>query len=131
LNWHGGEQAREDFGPTDRAMRLTRSSDGVWHDVDQGTLYLAPDRLLFNWRDAILCSAMQRVERTLKQADHVLSSQDNTILRIDYTGSDGSSQTVGFQVSRRGEWVQQLQRKLVGRPLRDLGIGREEEGNEL
>jgi hypothetical protein len=94
-----------DFGPSD-ARRLIRGSDAKWQEYDQGALYLAPDRLLFNWDDPILYSSIQRVEAISTVGRNRLFSQGS--FRIDYCDADGTAQTVGFQVFRGNEWAEQL-----------------------
>jgi hypothetical protein len=95
------------FGP-EIAIRLVPGSDTEWQGVDQGDLYLAPDRLLFNWDDPILYSSVQRVETISTVSWGCLSPFSHGSFRIDYSDTDGTAQTVGFQVFHSDEWAEQL-----------------------
>jgi hypothetical protein len=97
-----------DFGPRD-AIRLIKGSDATWQEYDQVVLYLAPDRLLLNWNDQILCSSIQRVETiSTVGLNRLWPFGSPGSFRIDYSDPDGTTQTVGFQVSASEEWAEQL-----------------------
>jgi hypothetical protein len=99
---------RGDFGPSN-AIRLIRGSDAQWQECDQVVLYLAPDRLLLNWDEQILCSSIQRVEMiSTGRVNRLWPFWSSGSFRIDYSDPDGTAQTVGFQIPDSEEWTEQL-----------------------
>ncbi|MEP0762114.1 MAG: hypothetical protein HRF48_05180, partial [Chloroflexota bacterium] len=61
LPLHDAGEGRDDFGPA-RATRMIQDIYGEWTPEREGALYLAPDRLLFEWREAMPLAAMARLD---------------------------------------------------------------------
>jgi hypothetical protein len=78
---------------------------GEWHADRTGDLYLAPDRLLFDWRTVISLAALQ-------QLDVYQVGQGNPLLCVTYAGSDGAPQVEGFQVQAAARWAEALVQRL-------------------
>jgi hypothetical protein len=109
-------EAREDFGPT-RALRLFEDVYGEWHDDREDDLYLAPDRLLFGWRDAIPLADIRRLdvyERPGRLRDVNPLARD--LLRVEYGPADGEVEVVGFVVRGADQWADAL-RQHAAAPL--------------
>lgn len=104
LPLHDAGDGRDDFGP-DRALRLLQDIYGEWHADHTGDLYLAPDRLLFDWRTVAPLAALQRL-------DVYQQSHGKALLRVTYTGSDGAPQVEGFQVRAAARWAEALVQRL-------------------
>jgi hypothetical protein len=114
--------AREDFGPA-RAVRMFQDLYGEWREDREGDLYLAPDRLLFDWRDAIPLADIRRLD-VYQQGGrlHDLSPLSRDLLRIEYGESEEDFHTVGFVVRRADRWVASIQHR-ASTPL-DVHAGR-------
>jgi hypothetical protein len=121
---HSYGSKREDYGPI-RAARLIEDVYGRWHpfsdgahlsdsdgisaerlDADQGQLYLAPDRLLFNRRSPIHLAQVRRVDvfepgGTLAE----LNPFHEDLLRIEYESPDQQHEVIGFLVRRGDRWA--------------------------
>lgn len=97
--------ARADFGPA-RATRMFQDFYGEWHDDRQGDLYLAPDRLLFDWRDAIPLASLRRLD-IYRSGGRLrdLSPFSQDLLRVEYGTPEEDFQTVGFVVRHADRWV--------------------------
>lgn len=104
LPLHDAGDGRDDFGP-DRALRLLQDIYGEWHADRAGTLYLAPDRLLFDWRAVTSLAALQRL-------DVYQMGWGKTLLRVTYAGADGAPQVEGFAVREAGRWAEALVRQM-------------------
>jgi len=101
---HDVGDARDDFGP-DRALRLLQNIYGEWHADRTADLYLAPDRLLFDWRMVAPLTGLQRL-------DVYQRGRGKTLLRVTYAGPDGASQVEGFEVRGAGRWAEALVRQM-------------------
>ncbi|MBN2303773.1 MAG: hypothetical protein JXQ72_04820 [Anaerolineae bacterium] len=102
---------REDYGPV-TAMRLDQDVYGEWSPDREDALYLAPDRLLFGWRDAIPLDDVRRID-TLHQRGGGPFSQD--ILRVEYVISGEFEEefaVVGFGVRGANQWAAAIQRRI-------------------
>lgn len=111
---------REDFGPDD-ALRLTEDVYGEWHAERAGTLYLAPDRLLFDWRDAIALDTIEQIG-VVERAPHARGS--GALVRVQHTVGDDAFDVVGFAVPQAGAWATAIAARASGR----LTVGRKEKG---
>jgi hypothetical protein len=87
------------------APRWRQDIYGQWHADRKVTLYLAPDRLLCDWRDAILLAQVRGVAVVARVG---LNLANAALLRIEY--SDSPPQTIGFEMpfSRAEEWGRAL-----------------------
>jgi hypothetical protein len=93
-----GEE-REDFGPAP-ATRLFQDIYGEWTPDREDALYLAPDRLLFDWGQPIMLGTIARLD-VYTQPDR---SAD--LLRITYTPpGDDEPAVVGFAVRAAKAWA--------------------------
>lgn len=107
---------REDFGPA-RALRMHEDLYGEWHAEREDQLYLAPDRLLFGWRDAI---ALDRIEQVSVLERAPRAQGRGAVLRLVARVDDETYEVVGFGVARAGAWADALVRRAGGA----LAVGR-------
>ena len=112
----GGD--RDDYGPA-RATRMTEDIYGDWSPDREGDLYLAPDRLLFNWRDPILLEAIRRLDVIAKRGVNPLAPD---LLRVEHETPDGEPLVDGFVVRRARRWAEAILRRTEV-PL-DVHLGR-------
>lgn len=98
---------REDFGPA-QALRLSEDVYGDWHAGREAALYLAPDRLLFGWRDAIPLDAIEQVG-VLRRA-----TGRGTLLRVAYRVDDERYEVAGFEVPRAAAWAEAITARAGG-----------------
>ncbi len=107
----------EDFGPAP-AVYLVHDAAGDWVPALAGsldlttpppdwdglrhTLYLAPDRLLFDWAHAIPLADVRRV--SLYAQGDALNPFDHSLLRVDYTRG-GTPRAAGFLLHHGGDWA--------------------------
>lgn len=90
------------------AVRMKQDIYGQWQTDLTDQLYLAPDRLLFAWQDAILLTDIRQV--SVYQDSRLLDRLNPfgaDLLRIDYE-SGGGSHTVGFRVSGAQTWATRI-----------------------
>lgn len=101
---------RADYGPAD-ASRARQDVYGVWHPDRDGALYLAPDRLVFDWRDAIPLGAITRLDVITRAglAERLPFSDD--LLRVEYTDADDERQTVGLVMRHADRWADAISRR--------------------
>ena len=106
----------EDFGPAPAAY-LVRDELGRWQqrsddapdpeflppdwDAAHNALYLAPDRLLFEWRNPIRLDQVQQVDALTGQS----SPFDKDLLTLVYT-VEGVLHTAGFLVHEADTWAE-------------------------
>ncbi len=104
--------ARDDFGPMP-ATQMQQDIYGDWDPVREGDLYLAPDRVIFNWQDAIALETIARID-VLRQGtwrDRLPDAEG--LLRIEHTtGADDAHAVTGYVVRRAGEWAAAIQRHI-------------------
>jgi len=98
---HDAGDRRDDFGPAP-AVRLLEDDYGDWVRDRAAPLYLAPDRLLFDWRDAILLSAIRRLE--------LYDEDGGGLLRVEHAAPEGV-QAVGFLLDDAPAWAEALARR--------------------
>ncbi|MBN1964980.1 MAG: hypothetical protein JW910_10050 [Anaerolineae bacterium] len=101
---------REDFGPS-RATRLIEDIYGAWHTDRRDALYLAPDRLLFDWRQPVLLADIRRLDVITRGGWSDLNPLGTDLLRIETAGPDGAPQAVGFVVRRARRWAEEIARR--------------------
>lgn len=100
------------FGPgpltSVQATRMTQNVLGSWQTDAVGQLYLAADRLLFEWTDVIMLdriTALDLYDRyVLPEPLRALDVLTQDLLRIEYTGPHGDRQVIGFQVAHARQW---------------------------
>lgn len=98
--------ARDDYGP-DRALRMNQDLYGEWLPDREDDLYLAPDWLLFGWRDAIPLEQVRRLD-VLTQGGHAAA-----LLRVEYEPPDSAGGAVaGFVVRGAAQWAAAIQRRI-------------------
>jgi hypothetical protein len=116
---------REDFGPH-RAMRMEQDVYGHWHPAPhpgyprgrpgdplpvwvslRDPLYLAPDRLLYDYRSPIHLSRIRRVDLYEKGGIHRFNPFNEELLRIEYN-EGGQQRVVGFLVRWGRAWAKTL-----------------------
>ncbi|HVO70259.1 MAG TPA: hypothetical protein VMT24_09445 [Aggregatilineaceae bacterium] len=112
----GGE--RDDCGPA-HATRMLEDVYGDWTPDRDGVLYLAPDRLLFNWRDPILLDDIRRLDVVTKRSVNPLAPD---LLRVEHETADGEPHVTGFVVRRARRWAEAILRR-TDVPL-DVHLGR-------
>lgn len=105
---HDSGAARDDYGPA-RSMRLFQDIYGEWSPDREADLYLAPDRLLFNWRDPIPLTAIRRLDVYSRGGLDELRPWREDLLRIEYgtpdDAPDGGYDTVGFGLRGASDWA--------------------------
>lgn len=95
---------REDFGPA-RALRMHEDVYGEWHADREDQLYLAPDRLLFGWRDAIALESVEQVS-VLERAPG--EGGRGALLRVMYQVDEETYDVVGFRLARAAAWAEAI-----------------------
>jgi hypothetical protein len=115
---HDSGSERDDYGPA-RATRMTEDVYGDWSPDREGDLYLAPDRLLFNWRDPILLDAIRRLDVIAKRGVNPLAPD---LLRVEHETPEGEPLVTGFVVRRARRWAEAILRRTEV-PL-DVHLGR-------
>jgi hypothetical protein len=103
---------REDYGSA-RAQRMIQDIYGEWSGESNGELYLAPDRLLFDWEDAVLLSQIREIGAFVKGG---LNPFATDLLRIEYESPDSGLHTVGFLMRDADQWAEVIQSH-TGAPL--------------
>ncbi|MBI5958582.1 MAG: hypothetical protein HY866_07605 [Chloroflexi bacterium] len=95
-----------DLGPI-QALRLEQNIYGHWETKHTTTLYLTPDRVLYDWRTAIHFAQLRGVGIMLRPGP--LGKQ---FLRVDYINENNSPHSVGFEMSTENvyRWAQHLER---------------------
>ncbi|MCZ7540145.1 MAG: hypothetical protein M5U29_09565 [Anaerolineae bacterium] len=106
LPLHDAGEGRDDFGPA-RATRMIQDIYGEWTPEREGALYLAPDRLLFEWREAIPLATMARLDVYHGGEGR----RAGTLLRVEYAAPDGALQAAGFLVEHAGRWAEAIVRR--------------------
>lgn len=104
---------RESRGPA-MATRVTQNIYGEWHEDSHGTLFLAPDRLLFarfmHWNSGILLSDIREIGAFSKGG--VLNSLNpfaEDLLRIECQPTpDGKPEVIGFLVRDADDWAEAI-----------------------
>ena len=116
---HNVGTAYEDFGPV-YAGRLELDSAGGWRVLDRvdfadlppdwdsfrNTLYLAPDRLLYDWQHPVLVADMRQVDAY--SAGHMGNPFDEELLRVEYETPDGTLHVAGFLVRDAADWADEI-----------------------
>ena len=104
-------EAREDFGPA-QATRLFQDVYGEWHTDREDDLYLAPDRLLFGWRDAIPLADVQRLDVYAQGGRlHGLNPLARDLLRVEHGPAEGDVEVVGFAVRGAEQWADAIRQR--------------------
>jgi hypothetical protein len=101
---HDTGRQREDHGPAS-ATRMIQTIYGEWDADRDGELYLAPDRVLFNWRDAIPLDRIHRLDVLEQPSANPLAAD---LLRVEYTTPDDAdyeTDVTGFLVRRADKWA--------------------------
>lgn len=106
LPLHDAGEGRDDFGPA-RATHMIQDVYGEWTPDREGALYLAPDRLLFEWREVILLVTMARLDVYHGGEGR----RTGTLLRVEYAAPDGTPSAAGFLVEHAGRWAEAIVRR--------------------
>jgi hypothetical protein len=102
LPLHDSGDRRDDFGPAP-AVRMVEDVYGDWTRDRARPLYLAPDRLLFGWRDAILLSAIRRLD--------VDDAGGGALLRVEHETS-GGVEAIGFMLDDAPAWAEAIAQRI-------------------
>lgn len=108
---HDSGTARDDYGPTD-TTRMTQDVYGDWFPDREGVLYLAPDRLLFNWRDAIALDTIERIDVLARGTWRDRLPLAESLLRIEHGAPDGARDVTGFVLRRADDWAGAIQQRI-------------------
>ncbi len=116
LTMHDMDETFEDFGP-EPAVHLNQDALGNWQrltpetfdpaapppdwDGLRHTLYLAPDRLLYDWQHAIPLDTIRRIDM---HAAGKLNPFSENLLKIEHT-ADGEPRVTGFLLPNVGDWA--------------------------
>ncbi|MBN1565708.1 MAG: hypothetical protein JXA10_17825, partial [Anaerolineae bacterium] len=119
-------EAFEDFGPHP-AIHLIEDAAGAWQrctdpavDLDDlpeewdgidHTLYLTPDRLLYDWSNAIPLTSIRRVDVYPPQGDS-RNPFDLPLLRLEWADEANTRRVVGFLTRAAGDWAGVLDHRL-------------------
>jgi hypothetical protein len=104
-------EAREDFGPA-QAVRMFEDVYGEWHDDREDDLYLAPDRLLFGWRDAILLADIRRLDVYAQGGRwRDVNPLARDLLRIEHGPAEDDVEVVGFGVRGADQWADAIRQR--------------------
>jgi len=96
-------------GPATGAVRLTQDFHGQWHRRGEGVFFLAPDRVLFDYRTAIHLSQVRRIDVFLRGGMFTnLIALRKDLLRIEIETPEGARQVVGFEVDDAASFGKQL-----------------------
>ena len=105
---HDSGPDRDDFGPAE-ATRMWQDVYGDWTAERDGDLYLAPDRLIFDWRDAIPLATIRRIDVLTQGTWRDRLPAAEGLLRIEHAAPDAESFDVTGFVARRAEaWAAAL-----------------------
>jgi len=88
-----------------RAERQFQNVYGQWQADRQGLLFLAPDRLLFDWREPIFLASIRRLGVSFTESANPLAVD---MLRVDYEDAAGAAHTVGFRLRDADDWAEML-----------------------
>ncbi|MBN1200640.1 MAG: hypothetical protein JXJ20_02170 [Anaerolineae bacterium] len=99
--------AREDFGPADVTCMIQDVGGKVLFE-GQITLYLAPDRLLLNWQNAIPLAQIHRVDTFPAGSLTALNNAATDLLRIEYRTPNGTRRTAGFLLDNAQVWADSI-----------------------
>jgi hypothetical protein len=140
LGLHEIGEGFEDFGPfpaiylvENAAGRWQRLTDpGVdlddlppeWDGIDH-TLYLTPDRLLYDWANPILLAQIRRVDVYAPRGTSRFNPYDRPLLRIEYMDAAGDRRAAGFLTSTAGDWAGVLENRLDVTVAHHAGRGAE------
>lgn len=108
---HDSGITRDDFGPAD-TTRMAQDVYGDWSPDRDGVLYLAPDRLLFNWRDAIPLDTIERLDVLTRGTWHDRLPLAEALLRVERTAPDGARAVTGFVLRRADDWASAIQQRI-------------------
>ncbi|HEX3051164.1 MAG TPA: hypothetical protein VHP83_10955 [Aggregatilineaceae bacterium] len=103
----------EDFGPTD-AQQMNQDVYGQWHPADDSRLekklYLAPDRLIYGWKDTIHLAQIRKLEVYAEGTRRSINPFAQDLLRIEYE-ADGNHVVTGFLLRHADEWGTELAKR--------------------
>ncbi len=99
----------QELAPTN-ATRMMQDIYGQWHVDCSDKLYLAPDRLVFAWQDAIMLADIRALALYDKPgALDMLKPFAHSLLRIEYCANvDLPPQTVGFELVDARTWGERI-----------------------
>lgn len=101
---------RPDFGPA-HATRARQDVFGEWAAERSDTLYLAPDRLLFAYRDAIPLEAITRLDVITRDGISERLPFSTDLLRVTYQDASDEPVTVGFLTRQAERWADAITRR--------------------
>lgn len=107
---HDWGPVRSDYGPS-QCTRMTQDLYGEWFTDRDGTLYLAPDRLLFDWRDDIALDTIQRLDVLTQGTWRDRLPGAEALLRVEAHTPDGIAIS-GFVVRNADRWASAIQRRI-------------------
>jgi hypothetical protein len=88
-----------------RAERLRQNVYGKWEADRHGLLFLAPDRLLFDWREPVFLASIRRLGVIIIESANPLAMN---ILRVEYEDAESVPHTVGFKLRTADDWAEML-----------------------
>ena len=109
LPLHDARNHTPDFGPA-RATRMQQDVYGEWAAERDGDLYLAPDRLLFDWRDAVLLAHVQRLDAMRDAARR--NPMGVGLLRVEVQLPGAPFEVIGFLVRQPERWAAAIQARI-------------------
>ncbi|HEX3051161.1 MAG TPA: hypothetical protein VHP83_10940 [Aggregatilineaceae bacterium] len=129
LELHMYSGTHEDFGPA-QAQQISQDVYGQWHEdnADGSPLYLAPDRLIYGWKDMIHLAQIRKLDVYAEGTRRSINPFAQDLLRIEYD-ADGNHVVTGFLLRRADEWGAELAKR-TGVPC-DLQEGRKKKNGDL
>lgn len=88
-------RSRYDFGPFD-ATRMQQDIYGQWEGTVRRPLYLAPDRLLFDFRHAIHLRNLRTIEVVTREHKLISLPGSESLLRLTYLDHTGNQQMIAY-----------------------------------
>lgn len=107
---HDTGRERADYGPA-RATRVTQDLLGEWQPDREDDLYLAPDRLLFNWRGIIPLDDIERLD-VLEQGG--IHPRGMDLLRIEHAPPGEELDVTGFLLRDAAGWADAIADRVAG-----------------
>jgi hypothetical protein len=115
--------------PTEaNAVLMRQDVYGEWREEQLGELYLAPDRIVFDWHSLIHFSQIRRVDIFECGGLGSLNPFAQELVRIEYRSTEEKFQVIGFLLRGADKWADRLS-AYTGIPV-ESHIGRKKKESE-
>jgi hypothetical protein len=95
------EPAMKELTEMEVVTQANQDVYGQWHEAQKGELYIAPDRLVFNWRSLILFEQIRQVGLIDRGG---LNPFSKDLVRIEYE-DQGQTRVIGFLLHMADDWA--------------------------